>query len=260
MDLRDYLTDTARAVAFLSRIRVPSSFLGDHDGGLSRAIRAFPFAGVIITLPAALVFGLMLAFGASELVASISALGVQALITGALHEDGLSDAADGLGGGRDREHALAIMKDSRIGSYGAVALILVIGLRAAALADLGTHLSAPGASACLIGVAALSRALMVWHWSALPPARADGIAAGAGMPEKQALQMALLAGLLLAAIFLLPASSVFAVVAAILASSLAAATFTSLARRSLNGHTGDTIGATQQICEAVALTTLAMAT
>jgi len=260
MDLRDYLTDTARAVAFLSRIRVPSRFFEDHDGGLSRAIRAFPFAGVIIALPAALVFGLMLAIGASGLVASISALGVQALITGALHEDGLSDAADGLGGGRDREHALAIMKDSRIGSYGAVALVLVIGLRAAALADLGTHLSAIGASACLIGVAALSRALMVWHWSALPPARVDGIAAGAGMPEKQALQMALLAGLLLAAIFLLPASSVFAVVVAVLASSLAAAAFTSLARRRLDGHTGDTIGATQQICEAVALTALAMAT
>ncbi|MBV2187546.1 MAG: adenosylcobinamide-GDP ribazoletransferase, partial [Rhizobium sp.] len=141
MDWRDYLTDTARAVSFLSRITVPAGVFEGHDGSLSRGVRAFPLAGLVIALPAAATLGLMLTLGASPLLAAFAALAVHALVTGALHEDGLSDAADGLGGGRDRAHALEIMKDSRIGSYGAVALIIAYGLRATAIAQLATHLA-----------------------------------------------------------------------------------------------------------------------
>ena len=109
--MREYMRDTARAVAFLSRIPVPTSFFTGHDGKLARVSRAFPFAGLLIALPAAFVFGALLAHHTDPLMAALLALAVQTVMTGALHEDGLSDTADGFGGGKDRERALAIMKD-----------------------------------------------------------------------------------------------------------------------------------------------------
>ena len=113
---------------------------------------------------------------------------------GALHEDGLSDTADGLGGGRSREKALAIMKDSRIGTYGALALILSIALRAASLAILVETLSAWSSALAFLAAAIFSRTLMVWHWSSLPSARTDGVAASAGTPDADATRVALLLG------------------------------------------------------------------
>lgn len=259
MDWRAYLTDTARAVSFLSRITVPARVFEGHDGSLSRGVRAFPLAGLLVALPAAATLGLMLLLDASPLLAAFAALAVQAGVTGALHEDGLSDAADGLGGGRDRDHALAIMKDSRIGSYGAVALVVAYGMRAAAIAELATHLGPLAASLCLLAVAALSRALMVWHWSALPPARTGGLAVAAGAPLKSSLNSALVTGLVLAAALAVPSASLFAYFLAVLVAAVAAAGFTAKVRRRLAGHTGDTIGATQQVTEIAALAALAMA-
>lgn len=259
MDWRDYLTDTVRAVSFLSRITVPASVFEGHDGSLSRGVRAFPLAGLVIALPAAATLGLMLTFGSSPLLAAFAALAAQALVTGALHEDGLSDAADGLGGGRDRTHALEIMKDSRIGSYGAVALIIAYGLRAAAIAQLATHLDPLAAALCLPAVAALSRALMVWHWSALPPARTGGLAVTAGAPLKSSLHLALISGLVIAAALVIPTVSLFSYFLAVPVAALAAAAFTAKVRSVLAGHTGDTIGATQQVAEIAALAALAMA-
>lgn len=139
MILRDFLTDTARALAFLSRLPVPSRFFEGHDGTLSRTVRAFPLAGALIALPPAATLAAALLLNATPLAAFLS-IAVLLAITGALHEDGLSDTADGLGGGGDRARALAIMKDSRIGD-GAVTIVVAIGIRAAAIAEL--------ASACL---------------------------------------------------------------------------------------------------------------
>lgn len=259
MDWRDYLTDTARAVSFLSRITVPGRVFEGHDDSLSRGVGAFPLAGLLVSLPAGATLFVMLVLNATPLLAAFAALAVQALVTGALHEDGLSDTADGLGGGRDRDHALAIMKDSRIGSYGAVALLVAFGLRAAAIAELATHLGPLAAAMCLPATAALSRALMVWHWSALPPARSNGLAVAAGAPLKSALNLALISGVILSAVLLVPAASLFAYFLAVLVAALTAAAFTARIRRVLSGHTGDTIGATQQVTEIAALAALAMA-
>ncbi|ATN34711.1 adenosylcobinamide-GDP ribazoletransferase [Rhizobium sp. ACO-34A] len=259
MILSDYLTDTARSIAFLSRLPVPSRFFEGHDGALSRTVCAFPLAGVLIALPPALTLAAALALHATPLLAAFLSIAVLLVVTGALHEDGLSDAADGLGGGRDREHALAIMKDSRIGSYGAVTIVVAIGMRAAALAQIASAVTPVAAAACLLGAAAASRALMVWHWSALPPARAGGVAASAGKPEPAARQVALMSGLLISLALLLPASSLFATIIALLAGILLTAGFTAHVRRKLGGHTGDTIGASQQIAEIAILVALAMA-
>ncbi|MBB3382078.1 MULTISPECIES: adenosylcobinamide-GDP ribazoletransferase [unclassified Rhizobium] len=256
--MREYLRDIARSVAFLSRIPVPSSFFEGDDGKLSRVSRAFPVAGLLIALPSALTFSVLLALNADPLMAALLALAVHTLLTGALHEDALSDTADGLSGGKDRERALEIMKDSRIGTYGAAALILSFGLRAAALAAIARHLSPEVAAVAILAAATLSRGAMVWHWYALPSAKPDGIAASAGKPDGDAMQLALLATLGLAVLLVGPAMGVPALVGCLLATSVAAFLATRYIRQKLTGHTGDTIGATQQICEIASLCTLAM--
>ncbi len=256
--MREYMRDIARAVAFLSRISVSPSFFEGYDGKLAHLSRAFPLAGLLIVVPAALTFGVLLNLKADPLMAALLALAVQTVTTGALHEDGLSDTADGLGGGKDRDRALEIMKDSRIGTYGAAALILSFGLRGAALAALARHLTPFDCAIALPATAALSRGAMVWHWYALPPAKPDGVAASAGKPDGDAMQLALITALGLAVLLIAPAFGVPALVACLLTTSAATFFSTRYVQRKLSGHTGDTIGATQQICEIAALCTLVM--
>ncbi len=258
--LTEFVADIARSVGFLSRLPVHARFFEGHDGGISRAVRAFPVAGVIIALPAMCVFWASLVLGAEAFLAAILALGTLAITTGALHEDGFADAADGLGGGRDKEHALTIMKDSRTGSYGVVALILSFGIRAAALAQLGEDLSPFGAALALLAAAAVSRALMVWHWSILPPARTNGVAVAVGKPEDASRTMALALATGLAFLLLLPSYHLGSVLFALAFAVLAAFAFTRVVDKKLGGHTGDTIGATQQVTAMAVFTALALAT
>lgn len=258
--ISEFVADIARSVGFLSRLPVHARFFEGHDGSISRAVRAFPVAGVIIALPAMCVFWATLVLGAQPSLAAILALGTLTITTGALHEDGLADAADGLGGGRDREHALTIMKDSRTGSYGVVALILSFGVRAGALAQLGTDLSPFGAALALLAAAAVSRALMVWHWSLLPPARTNGVAVAVGKPEDTARTMALVLATLIAFLTLSPSYHLGSILFALAFSVLAAFAFTRVVDKKLGGHTGDTIGATQQVTAMAVFTALALAT
>lgn len=258
MKISDFTDDVVRSIGFLSRIPMPGRFFIDHDGSLSRAVRAFPVAGMLITLPPAALFALLLAGKAAPLLAAFIALALQTLMTGALHEDGLSDTADGIGGGRDRESALRIMKDSRIGSYGAVALILSFAIRGAALGAIADAASPTSAGLALVGLAALSRAAMVWHWSLLPPARTDGVAASAGLPESGAVMLALATGGTAALILMLPAASVLSAFMVIAVSAAAAWGFTRTISAKIGGHTGDTIGAAQQLTEIMSLSALAL--
>lgn len=259
LDMREYVDDVARSVAFLSRIRVPPRHFDGHDGRLSRTIRAFPVAGVVIVLPAAALLAILQALGVSSLFSAFVVLAVQTLLTGALHEDGFSDTADGLGGGRDRESMLSIMRDSRVGSYGVIALILSYGLRAAALASILAFLSPAGAVLMLLAVAAASRTAMVWHWSALPPARRDGVAASAGEPDGDATRVALVSGVAITLLLLLPNAPLLAIASVALAVSAAVFAFTDVVRDKIGGHTGDTIGASEQVAEIAVLGALALA-
>lgn len=252
----EFVADLARSIGFLSRLPVPDRFFKGQDGSISRAVRAFPAAGLVIAaLPAFVLFF----FAPSDaLTASLIALALLALLTGALHEDGLADAADGLGGGRDKEHALVIMKDSRIGSYGVIALILSFGLRASALAALARHEPAAAALA-LLGAAAVSRALMVWHWHALPSARETGVAASAGLPETTARNVALFMGVALALVLLVLVLGLPKVLLSLIVAGALCFGFTRYVRGKIEGHTGDTIGASQQLSEIGMLATLALA-
>lgn len=257
--MTEFLGDLARSLGFLSRLPVPSRFFEGRDGSVSRAVQAFPSAGFLIAIPPALLLALLLAMDADPLLSSLIALGALTLLTGALHEDGLADAADGFGGARDREHALAIMKDSRNGSYGVIALILSFGLRAVALSVLAGPAPTLPALAMLASAAG-SRALMVAHWHALPAARDNGVAAGAGRPNSASRNIALASAVLAVLVLLWPVAGLLPLVLAAGLSALAALGLTRLSARRIGGHTGDTIGATQQVSEIAFLVTLALAT
>lgn len=258
--MQSFIDDTARCVAFLSRIHVPSRYFIGHDGRLSKAVRAFPAAGLVIALPAATLLFCLSFLHVDALLAASLVVTVMVLMTGALHEDGLCDAADGLFGGRSREAALSIMKDSRIGTYGAAALVLSLLLRVAALAAILPTVSPASASLALLSSAGISRAAMVWHWSHLPPARLDGVAAGVGAPEPQAVRLALISGGVGALVLLLLGGLPWQGIALVaIAISLAVPALTRLVSRTIGGHTGDTIGAAQQVAEISVLAALALA-
>ncbi|WP_160010547.1 adenosylcobinamide-GDP ribazoletransferase [Rhizobium sp. 18055] len=259
MNIGTYAADIARAVAFLSRIPMPKSAFTGFDGKLSRVARAFPAAGMLIGLLPALVLLIMLGLRADRLMSALVALAVQAIVTGALHEDGLADCADGIGGGRDREHSLSIMKDSRIGTYGAIALILSFAIRAAAIAAIARGAAPLAAALALPAVACISRSALVWHWQRLPPAKPDGVAAAVGQPSEGIMQTALVSACALAALLIWPGLGLLPLVCALLAGGLTVMIFTRLVRSRLGGHTGDTLGAAAQISEAAALCALAMA-
>ncbi|MBX4897583.1 adenosylcobinamide-GDP ribazoletransferase [Rhizobium bangladeshense] len=259
MKIKDYAVDTARAVAFLSRLPMPPALFKGYDGRLGRLVRAFPLAGLVIGFIPALALLILSGIRADPLVAALIALSVQALATGALHEDGLADTADGIGGGKNREQSLIIMKDSRIGTYGAIALILSFAVRAAALAAIVRNSSPLAAALAVPAVAALSRGAIAWHWQRLPPAKVDGVAASTGQPNEAAMQFALVSAGLLAALLIWPAFGLQPLVASLLASGAAGFAFTAVIRRKLAGHTGDTLGAMQQICEIATLCALATA-
>ncbi|MEI2296967.1 adenosylcobinamide-GDP ribazoletransferase [Ensifer sp. MJa1] len=256
----EFCDDVARSIGFLSRIPMPDRHFVGYDGRLSRTVRAFPLAGLLIALPSAAIAAALMALQASSLFSAFVVVTIQALVTGALHEDGLGDTADGFGGGRDREAALTIMKDSRIGTYGAVALILSFGLRVSALASILPLFTPLGAGMVILGAAALSRAAMVWHWAHLPPARSGGVAAAAGEPQPGATRLALAFGLLAAMLlFYFAKVPPLGLVATLFAWFVVIKGFDRLAARKIGGHTGDTIGATQQLTEIVVLGALALA-
>ena len=258
MQISDYLDDIARAAGFLSRLPMPARPFEGHDGSLVRASGMFPAAGVIIALCPGLVVLVLSAFGANAALTAVIALVALVGVTGALHEDGLADSADALGARGGREHMLEIMKDSRIGTYGVLALLMSFALRAISLTIILSVIGGWSTFLVLLAIAAASRAAMIWHWNTLPPARHNGVAASVGAPEESARTVALVSGAIL---FIALVSVTAGLIAALLCLALmaaAASQWTSMVRTRLHGHTGDTIGATQQITETVCLTALAL--
>jgi adenosylcobinamide-GDP ribazoletransferase len=230
------------ALVFLTRLPIRL----DEPLTLSAAARGFPLAGAVVGGIGAAVLIVGQWAGLPSPAAALLAIGAVLAATGALHEDGLADSADGLFSGAARERVLEIMRDSRIGTFGALALILSVGLRTTALAAL-----LDGAAA-LIAVHALSRAwlpaLMRWD----TPARRDGLAVAAGRPEAEAVYWAAGLGLVIAVLSLGIAAGLIAATVSLLAAWAVAA----LARRRLGGYTGDTLGAAEQAAEIGALLAL----
>ncbi|MGH7046647.1 MAG: adenosylcobinamide-GDP ribazoletransferase [Stellaceae bacterium] len=229
----------AAAVTFLTRIPLGAPGAG---GSLADAAWAFPLVGAGIGAIAGLVYLAGELIGLGDGPAALLAVLSSLFLTGALHEDGFADSADGLFGGRDRAARLAIMRDSQHGTYGVLALVLSVALRAAALARTGEAIYA---GLALIAAHAVSRALLPAVMRLLSPARADGLAAAAGRPGLVSALAAGLIGLVIAAAALGPVLGAIAfVIAAIIGASGAA-----LAQRRIGGYTGDVLGAFQQLGE-----------
>lgn len=252
-ELLHRLADLGASLRFLSRLPVPQLGRLDDTGALPdlpRAAAAFPLAGFLIALPAALVGLGASATGLPDLLTGLLVIAALVAPTGALHEDGLADSADGLIGGATVEKRLLIMKDSRIGTFAGLALVLSTLIRASAYGALFLHPSA-GVFAVL-GGGALSRLSMTTLWAALPNARPDGLAARLGQPDRRA--VAIGAGVTLLLLSPLPALvGAPAVLLGIALAGLAALAFGALAREKIGGQTGDILGATQVLAEAAFL-------
>jgi len=180
-------------------------------------------------------------------LAVILSMALTIRLTGALHEDGFADACDGLGGGWDKAQILAIMKDSRVGSYGALGIVLMLLAKAAALIELAAIAPATAAIALLVAHP-LSRLAAVGVLHALPYARSDDSSKAAALAQRLSrgeLILAGLCGLLPAFVLLAPLQGLSALVLAVLLTLWLARLFL----RRLGGHTGDLLGAVQQAAE-----------
>lgn len=227
------------AVRFFTRLPVPG-WVGHSADALNHSARYFPLVGLIVGLIGALLFALTSFFWPKTL-AVLLAMAATIYATGAFHEDGWADMVDGFGGGWTRERTLEIMKDSRIGSYGAIALVLLLLGKFMALVELDMLLVAPA----LIAGHALSRLCSTVLLYLLDYAREEG--------KAKPLATRISAGeLALASVFGLIGLLLLPPQAAVLGLLFAGATTAYLARKikqRLGGYTGDCLGATQQLTE-----------
>jgi adenosylcobinamide-GDP ribazoletransferase len=233
------------ALRFMTIVPVPSADTEIAPDWLSRCAKYFPVVGVGIGIVSAVV--LLLADRIwGPVVASLFAVATSIAITGALHEDGLADTADGLGGGSSVEKRLAIMKDSRIGTYGTLALVFSLSLRATALADMPLWTAA----AALISVHAAARITPAFVINALPYA-GDTAAMKVGYSEAPVSAHDQRFALLVVLCALLPLAfvSIPSVISGLLLGATLAAALTLWARRRINGYTGDVLGAIEQVFE-----------
>ncbi|WP_424969399.1 adenosylcobinamide-GDP ribazoletransferase [Dinoroseobacter sp. S76] len=248
---RPQFRDLPLALSLLSRLPVPV----DHSRAGERAATAawaYPLVGAGL---AALAGGLAWALSALGLppgpVAGL-VLVTQVMLTGALHEDGLADSADGLWGGWEPARRLEIMRDSRIGAYGVLALGLSLLLRWACLVAILDAAGPGGLIAALVAVAALSRGAMVTVMHALPFARSDGLAHRVGSVPRWSALLAVALALGVCAMLWGPLGSLL--LAGV--GGLSALVVGRLALSRIGGQTGDILGATQQVAEISALLAL----
>jgi adenosylcobinamide-GDP ribazoletransferase len=221
------------------------------SGDMASAMWLFPLVGFGIGGVGAILLGLLAWIGVPATVAATLAVGAMIWLTGALHEDGLADIADGFGGGKDKAGKLRIMHDSRVGTYGIVSVVIVLLAKIAALAALAEW-NIGAAAVALIAAATWSRAMFapIMRW--LEPARDDGLGVDAGNPNEGTswLGLALAAAL---SLLVLLTSAGFGTIIGLAGGGLAAFLVGWIALKQIGGYTGDVLGAAQQVAEAVTL-------
>lgn len=251
--IRHYLL----AVQFFTRIPITGR-LADWVGFSPAMLRAssahFPGVGWVVAVVAVLVYAALHAgLGANPFAFAVAAVGstiATVLLTGGFHEDGLADVSDGLGGSYNRERALDIMKDSRIGAFGAMALVLCLLAKCSLLALLGAH-SLGAALAALVGGHVLSRWWPLWLVRCLPHVGDTAKSKSKPLADQISNASLVAAGLWCVAPLALVwqwQSALFVALAA-LCSALAAAHMARRLAQRLQGFTGDGLGAVQQLSE-----------
>jgi len=253
--------DLLRVARFYSRLPVPRfTFESEPDDlpDFAHAAWAIPLVGAIIGAVGAGIGLLTYLAGLSTSIAAVLTVAGLVLATGAFHEDGLADTCDGLWGGATKERRLEIMKDSRIGTFGAAGLVLSLALRIFALTEM-FRLVGPYALLLVVGVAAASRPLALIPVLILPPARPEGLGAGVPLPGPGALAisigigLAILAGCAWRNDMLAPAATGLIVLIGVMAALVR------IADRKIGGFTGDILGAAQQAAEITLLLTFSAA-
>jgi adenosylcobinamide-GDP ribazoletransferase len=230
------------AVAFLTRIPVANAAFEAEE--VAHSAGWFPLIGVLL---GATYCGIAVALKPHLPIAVIAVLlvAIDAILTGALHFDGFADTADGFGGGKDRDDVLRFMRDHAIGSYGGLALVLLVALKVAVYCSL---LSQTNWVVALVVTPALGRWSILVLTATLPYARAgESVAEGMG-------KQSLLWGTLVVLLVLTASLSMRAWIAAGMVGAVTLC-FGSYCRRRIGGITGDTLGANLQICESAALLT-----
>ena len=246
-ELNAVIDDLKTATVFLTR--VPARLLGpslEARPDFRRAARVFPVVGALVGLAGGIVLVLAALLGENVLIAAGLAVLATLALTNALHEDGLADTVDGFAGGATSERKLEIMDDSRIGTFGAAALVFSILFRVGALMSI----AAAGpfrAALALVAAEAVSRAAMVRLWHDLPAARMSGLAADTGPPDERAMLIALGAAAAIVGIVVIPSSGFTAAVMASVIAAAATYLFIRICAHEIGGRTGDTLGACQQI-------------
>jgi adenosylcobinamide-GDP ribazoletransferase len=240
-------SDLLSAFALLSRLPLPN-----HRGTGAASAWAWPIVGAGLGALGAAVAAGALWLGVTPGVTAALVLALGAMLTGGLHEDGLSDSADGLYGGWTKERRLEIMKDSRVGSYGVLALVLVSLARWSALTAVLVY---GGHWAALVATGALSRAPMALVMALLPNARGEGLSHATGRPSPATALTALALAVALAVALTgwTAVPLVFATLGVTLWLSLTAL-------RRIGGQTGDILGAAQQLAEVACLAVLSART
>ncbi|MBF0562585.1 MAG: adenosylcobinamide-GDP ribazoletransferase [Alphaproteobacteria bacterium] len=250
---RGWTFDLHLAFAFLTRVPLPSLTARADGalaaGALTRAMRVFPVVGATIGVMGALIYGGAIGLALSPTLAAMAAIAAMVMLTGGMHEDGLADSADGLGG-RDRQRKLDIMRDSRTGTYGVLALIFSVGLRAGALAAMADPRRVLVA---LVVAGAMSRAAMPLAMSLNQPARTDGLGASAGSGKPGPTARIAVAGAGVLALAMVGTAGITVVVAM----GVVTALLSGIARRQIGGYTGDVLGAVGQVVEIAVLLVLA---
>lgn len=251
--LREYLV----ALQFFTRVPVTGR-IADWAGYSPQLLRAssahFPGVGWLVGLAACASFALLalLLRGSpyTPLAAAVGCTAVTALLTGAFHEDGLADVADGLGGSADRERALAIMKDSRLGTYGVLTLALALMAKVALLAVLASQ-SEAGVLLALFAAHAVSRFAPLLIVRQLPYVADEQASKSKPLVESLGRRELVIAAAWCAPPLLLTGfvRGVAFVAVPVLLTALAWWTMKRLFARRLQGFTGDALGATQQVCE-----------
>jgi adenosylcobinamide-GDP ribazoletransferase len=236
--IRKFVEEIGLAFALLTRFRVPA-FKIRSTATYASAFWAFPIVGAVMGAAGALVFGFCMAAGLSMVAAAILTITALLLLGGGLHEDGFSDFWDGIGGGRTRERKLEIMRDSRQGAYGALALVIMVALQIVLLTDIYIRAGMIACLTVLIASESVARGMIAVPCYFINPARGNGL----GIVMKSASRGALLTGAVLGAVIAL----VFMLevgIALIIGAGIGAASITFLASRFLGGFTGDVLGAT----------------
>jgi adenosylcobinamide-GDP ribazoletransferase len=242
--LRGLIADLRIGISLCTRFPVGTSASLD-DGEVARASWAFPVAGILIGLVGALAYWVAIRLNVAPIPAAALALATTMALTGAMHEDGLADSFDGLGG-KTREQKLEIMRDSRIGTFGMLALVITLLLRWSTLADIAEPRYVAIALVC---AHASARAGMTAFMHLVPLARADGLSSGAGRPPGQCVA----AALAIAIFCLLFGFGAKGAMIALLLLALAGIITARIAVRQIGGQTGDVLGAFEQVGEAIVL-------